>query len=374
MDSQSRFPGYLSAVISIEFYSCIVDVIENVFFCGLKNTTGILLKIAQAHISNLRNRHLGVLIMAHNYECPRCGYATKFKGNMRTHFDRKTKCFGHVDYDIVLTDAIKQHILENHVYRPKKAPHVIEHITIQNTQMTQIYTYMNKLELGDKVLMLNVPNMQQCSDKVISLIEWERNIWSKDEPGLEINDKDVENMVGKMCRVQNADMSDMNVLLDSKSNNMMIYEGNQWLHHDIEGGSRFLFMVIYENFMKEHERYLLRCHNNTTDMREKQDIRDQILKYYRMIAAFDFEPYCYNKTDDEIYDNGSMRHYCEEEFYPKYKKIVETMTNGQKRSWAKLIVSTIKNNSKFTNMALNKKLFELSQKDDPNMKRVLGIE
>jgi hypothetical protein len=64
---------------------------------------------------------------------------------MRTHLDRKTKCPGYVDYEIVLTDSVKQHILENRVYRPKIEQEVVlKHITIQNNHITQINNYFDE--------------------------------------------------------------------------------------------------------------------------------------------------------------------------------------------------------------------------------------
>lgn len=53
------------------------------------------------------------------YTCPRCGHETPAKTKMRTHFARKTTCPGVVDPDIILTDQVKEHVLENRIYKVK---------------------------------------------------------------------------------------------------------------------------------------------------------------------------------------------------------------------------------------------------------------
>lgn len=311
--------------------------------------------------------------MFQDYECPRCGYKSDHKTNIRTHFRRKNPCPGIVNPDIVLSDRIMEHVLTNRIYKPKKEPDVVKHITIQNNQMTQINNYFNKMDLGDKISLLNV-EFDQCSDKVLSLVKKESKIHRSDKIGLVIEDRHVKELVGKMCRSIKHDLSDMNVLLDAKNNRMMIFDADEWSDHDIFTGARRLVEFIHDNFLNEHERYLLRCRKRSRDLREKQDIKEQILKYYRIVAAFDMEPYCFNKCDDDIFDNGSKYHACEDEFYPKFKMISETMTIAEKKTWRNLITATIRTNSKVTTMTLNKKLFELSQKDDPLLKRALGIK
>ena len=43
------------------------------------------------------------------------------------------------------TDSVKQHILENRVYRPKIEQEVVlKHITIQNNHITQINNYFDE--------------------------------------------------------------------------------------------------------------------------------------------------------------------------------------------------------------------------------------
>lgn len=53
------------------------------------------------------------------YTCIRCGYSTKFKGNMRTHFS-KIKICPSIKNEIELTDTVKKYILDNRAYKIPK--------------------------------------------------------------------------------------------------------------------------------------------------------------------------------------------------------------------------------------------------------------
>jgi hypothetical protein len=54
--------------------------------------------------------------VSHLYTCIRCNYKTKDKFKMRRHFDRQNVCPGTLN-DLVLTDFIKEKILENRIYQ-----------------------------------------------------------------------------------------------------------------------------------------------------------------------------------------------------------------------------------------------------------------
>jgi hypothetical protein len=54
------------------------------------------------------------------YTCPRCGLETRLKGNMARHLYALNKPCPATDNVIQLTDEIKRHILDNHVFCPPK--------------------------------------------------------------------------------------------------------------------------------------------------------------------------------------------------------------------------------------------------------------
>ena len=52
------------------------------------------------------------------YLCPRCGYFTFRKGDMRKHFESAKTCPDQICKGIVLTPEIKEHVIDNRRYMP----------------------------------------------------------------------------------------------------------------------------------------------------------------------------------------------------------------------------------------------------------------
>lgn len=55
-----------------------------------------------------------------SYVCPRCGYKTLQKNDMRRHLYSKKRICPSIRLKIDLTDEVKQDIMDNHVYHPPK--------------------------------------------------------------------------------------------------------------------------------------------------------------------------------------------------------------------------------------------------------------
>lgn len=54
------------------------------------------------------------------YKCPRCGYSTYKKSNIRNHFRRTTFC--PAKHNLILTDEIKNAVMRDHIYHPEVKP------------------------------------------------------------------------------------------------------------------------------------------------------------------------------------------------------------------------------------------------------------
>jgi hypothetical protein len=64
--------------------------------------------------------------MAHTkYTCPRCGYDTLERNNMRKHFYKRNKICC-IKNDIELTDDIKEYVLNNRIYKIPKPIKIVE--------------------------------------------------------------------------------------------------------------------------------------------------------------------------------------------------------------------------------------------------------
>ena len=92
-----------------------------------------------------------------NYTCPRCGYDTMRKSNIIAHFKRKQLCPPELS-DIVLTDAIKEHIQQNRI------------VCQMGTHMVQVINNSENVVVPNtNTEILNVPNTSE--NKTVSFHE-----------------------------------------------------------------------------------------------------------------------------------------------------------------------------------------------------------
>lgn len=72
-----------------------------------------------------------------DYECPRCGYTTHHKGNMRHHLFNKNKACPATKHVIDLTESIKDYVLNNKIY-PVSTQFCVEHMAQNIVPKTQV--------------------------------------------------------------------------------------------------------------------------------------------------------------------------------------------------------------------------------------------
>ena len=103
------------------------------------------------------------------YECPRCSYSTRHKTNMKNHFYKLKSSCPAVTSDMELTDEIKEHVLNNRVYRPQTP---VQHEPSTSTIIHQYNTINNFIAGMDAVEKLT--KYMQYSQK--TLIGFEQSI------------------------------------------------------------------------------------------------------------------------------------------------------------------------------------------------------
>ena len=297
------------------------------------------------------------------YGCPCCGYETARRGDMRKHFNLLKPCPQQHPKFVVLTPEIKEHVLDNRRYYPPAITKQDVKIVNNNNYSLNLVSNMDFVDKFEKMMQSTEIKPLSLQDKIQKVFKRELNIFECDKAGYEIRkDSDYKNIVNKMCTTHEPDLSDANMIHNTKTNqvNMLHFESDdKWCTRSLAEGAEIFIDLLQGNFLNEYERYLLRDHKNTDNLRAKQDILELIVSYYHFIAAFDLQPYCYNREDHMIYDNGMYTHDCEELFYPKYKKAKEDVTRGQKKTWMSDVISIIKDKSKHTNEQMNKAVFEL---------------
>lgn len=91
----------------------------------------------------------------HPYTCPRCGYYTKKKYNMKVHLTGLKKACPATEEDVELTHELVEYLLVNRVYHaPKQEPQQIIVNHINNNQ--QINNFFGDIEpLQDLIVQHN---------------------------------------------------------------------------------------------------------------------------------------------------------------------------------------------------------------------------
>ncbi len=157
------------------------------------------------------------------YTCVRCGYTTKHRTKMSNHlYERKKQCPGSVN-DILLTDEIKEKILENRIYsiqkpnKYNKQSKIIDNndLLINNGSIYLFYTrasknadesvykigktrnYLQRKEGydkgGDMLFVVNVSNRHECENIIKDAFRKEFKI--RKDYGYEYFEGDVYEMV-----------------------------------------------------------------------------------------------------------------------------------------------------------------------------------
>ena len=302
------------------------------------------------------------------YQCPSCGYETDRKDAIRKHFNLKTHCCKLLN-DLTLTDSIKEYVLANRIWRAPKEPSA-KSLKISNQFNTQVNIMVKDMDTVQKLAMaFQNHTIINSDDKILVNNNDHISRFNEDDPkrGLLLSELDIGNVIRDFCSTKHDDMTDLVIMYDPPRKSVFLKKDKftEWETVDMRTGIIFAMETLHGNYLSEYERYLLRCHKLTTHLKEKQDLIEHLQSYYRMIASFNLQPYCFEKSDDDIYDNGKYdRHECEDEFYPKYRKIKDAITQGEKNEWFKKVQTIIKENSRLSMFKLNKAVIKIVQAED----------
>ena len=84
-----------------------------------------------------------------NYGCPRCGYETEHKTNIVNHLYKKKKACPQIKNEIELTDEIKEHILNNRIYKIDKTPTKTEKVLVEQMKKMKVDICMIKFHKNE---------------------------------------------------------------------------------------------------------------------------------------------------------------------------------------------------------------------------------
>lgn len=314
-----------------------------------------------------------------DYECPRCGYKINRKPAMRKHlYDLKKPCPGSVAL-IVLTDEIKQIVLNNRVYHIPKVDHLPTiNQTINNyQQINNLIANMDTIEKITKYVDYKNLDLVDFEDKVDE--RYHRHIKNLDSAKYDNFGLNVQSIMAVIDSVTSMmDVNTFNVLYDEIPNKLKMFCCGEWQSMLLEAGVKDMIEKIQTCYLDHYECYLLRkIYDNDNPVLKRQQMREHLLEYYKFIAAFGITPYvkgtCNNKilytASDERHhlrpEDGDYEAYSiEEEWYKKYTEIRDKIALSEANKIKKEVQTIIKKNTKAGVLDLNKRMMEIMQMDE----------
>ena len=303
------------------------------------------------------------------YTCPRCGYQSPRKWDIHRHlYTRTTRCPGVVD-DIELTEEIKQYIINNRVFKPKKQePTSTTNTTIINSVVQNYNSFNNMLASIDVVDRI----MHLAKFKDTPIIDLETSVEGRYSAiaekldnnsyhfGFEMNHEDMLETIDDVSSTK-GDMQNFNIIYDNISDKLKIYDG-EWEDYMLSKGVKKIISTIKAYYWDAYECYLLRKLNSSANALEKQRCRELIKEYYHFICCFDIDPFVKDKPDSEILGDKSRNAYdMSEQYYPIYTKQKEaiTKTKGISKDMKKKVIDLIKRNTEKNIKNLNREVYDI---------------
>ena len=317
------------------------------------------------------------------YTCPRCGYKTLQRNDMRRHlYEKKKVCPSQVQ-ELELTNDIKDNILDNRVYMAPKQDKINSNMIVNFNTINALIAGMDPIDKLTKYI--NYKNMEITDiddhiDEVFVLKSKRLENNKFKNFSLSIADMlEVVDSVTSMCQVDN-----LNILYDEKLNKLKLFSCGEWKSQLIDSGIKELIEKIQACYLNSYECYLIRKIVAATPL-EKQQAQEHLELFYKFIACFDITPFVADKSnnqilynaDDDRYHQGGGQNAVEEYsmqdyWYAKYKKIKESITTQEHNRVTKSVKDIIKRNSRNNIVDLNKMMMELFHMDESFKKSIIN--
>lgn len=317
------------------------------------------------------------------YKCPRCGYESHHKTNIKNHFFKTKKPCPATCGDIDLTEDIKEYVLTNRVYQEEpKAPSAIQHISQTIYQFNVLNQYISRLDTIEKLTKFTQHKQielmgfeDMLEDKFGSKVRRLENNGFK--YGFEMKTNDLLETIDEVSKVCNCKtLEEFNILYDNKFNRLKIYDG-VWEDMLMTTGIKKLVETIQSYYWYAYECYLLRKIFGHAGTPSPSKCRELLDEYFKFIGCLDVEPHFKGKNDFEIlYNDDDDRHHevvapseyekwrISEEMGRRYNSIRDNITKSEINGAKKEIMDIIKKNSMRNMDELNKRVAELFQMDE----------
>lgn len=312
-----------------------------------------------------------------DWECPRCGYTTNIKANIKAHFARKKPCPAPNPKAIVLTDDIKRFVLDNRAYRPEPEASTSDKNTSNNasTSKTGITNY---IQVNNQVN--NILNTMDYQSKAQKYIKYMNKNKKETDPPLQIQSYkdhveevlfdaglDTENLkrlmnapyIPDLTEHTNEDHIDtidkvtrksvptklIGVMYDAKSKRMYLYDEDEWEDLQEKPGIKKLVSHIRQLYWNTYEEYLIKKMRSHNNMQQRQRAKELLEDYYVFLNTFALKP--------EHLDEATYKIWSEK------TKENKSTTNAIYKD----VMNIIKNNSTSNIKLLNKDITKLLKLD-----------
>jgi hypothetical protein len=342
-----------------------------------------------------------------DYECPRCGYNSSLKSNMRRHLEFIQKqCVPLIVPEVNLTKEIIEDVLQKRKYitiestnislknkliiKPTTTPQTI--LQIINNHNT-IYNYIVNINPVAKLNEL-LAYRQKDSIDFDSIVEeaYEKTVKKlkigNNRAGghMHLDEDHIIEMIHNVTKSQREDLEDMCVLQEDDRINFSTGDGD-WQDYSFERGVKKIIQGLVDYCLRMYEKYLIRKIELATSM-NKIVFTKSLEEYYYFIAVFDISPavqeigvndtmILYN-DDDEKYDeniNGSdlEKYRIIERYSQMYTRVCDGQTKGQAKDLYKKVLVEIKVTTKKNLKELNKCVMDIINVDENFKTRILSM-
>lgn len=297
------------------------------------------------------------------YTCPRCGYTTSQKAYMRRHLYQNKKTCPGTKSTLVMTDDVKEQVLNNRIYHSHEKPSTIINNQINN--YNQITNFVSRMDPMDKITkyvrynnieLLSIDDMieQTFEDKVLRLENKSFRDFCLDQHNL-LEVVDIITSCGSINK--------LNILHDNMSNRLKIYNNGKWDSRVFEHGVMELMQKVQSFYLDYYELYLLKkaYHGCVFD---RQCVKERLLNYYKFLVCFELMPCIKDQSDGDVLGSDDVSHTLQDTYYPIFCELQERLPLGEANRLRKRIYEVIKTNNKSNMLELNKNMMDLMTVDE----------
>jgi hypothetical protein len=305
------------------------------------------------------------------YLCPRCGYSTAKKTNIKNHFFQKKKpCPASVN-ELELTEEIMNHVLDNRTYKIVDEAKTVNQVINQYNQLNNFIGNMDHYDKLEEMLNYRGAKTIGFGDKVEQRHEREisRLDTNRYKYGIEFGQDRILDILDQSIQAKPERIEEINVLFNQKLNKISMFHDDQWYSYMMETGSKEIIRIVKDYLLVSYEKFILRKLFHPTHAANAYDRAQyelQLTDYYEFLAIFDLYPYIYGRDNSEIIDceiseNG---HFIEDFGMKLYQEKKSELSKSKINRTKKQVVDIIKRNSSFNIENLNKDIVKIINTDD----------